>query len=623
MKNLLFLFILLPSLIFASNTDPTLSTIKNVTVYLNGASIERTASINLLSGENEVVFNNLSPDINENSIQISGLENASILSLNYTVDYLEKGTLTEEYKLLETKLDKLKKQKNEIQNSITGYQKELELLDKNQRINSDATDLSLLKVKEMSTYYRTRVTEIKNAIYNKTLALTKLNKKIQDHTNELYKIKDESKETRGKITAKLDAKKAINLSLAIKYTINNAGWFPIYDIKAKNTDAPINILYKANVYQQSGTDWDNVAVVLSTGDPNTNNLKPEISTKYLNFVNRYYTNRTPIRRNNHKYNPSIKRVSGTVFDETGLPLPGVNVIIKGTSQGTQTDFDGNYSLEINDGEELVYSYVGFDNISQPIYASVMNVQLNATLEYLEEVVVTGYGGRGKRRNDSELDAAAQELKKPEPSFTKEVGITNTQFKIRKPYTIPSNKDVTSIEIDNIALPATYQHYAAPELNENVFLTATIKDYEQHDFLPGEANIYFEGNYAGKSIINPQVATDSLSLSLGTDPNVVVTREKLKNYKSKSFLGSNRIVDKGYKIEIKNNKNTTINLLLEDRIPISQNEKIKVDDMETRKAKYNKETGILRWNLTLPANKKEEKEFSYTVKYPKDKRINLD
>ena len=320
MKNIFFLFFLIPLLVFASETDSKPSTIKKVTVYLNGASIERTAPINLLSGENTFVFNDLSPDINENSIQISGLDNASILSLNYTVDYLEKGTLSKEYTLLETKLNELQNQKNEIQNTIAGYQKEMELLDKNQRINSDATDLSLVKVKEMSTYYRTRVTEIKNAVYTQNLALIELNKNVQDYSNELYKLEDERKKRRGKITAKLDARQATKLSLVIKYNINSAGWFPIYDIKAKNTNTPIEISYKANVYQQSGTDWENVAVVLSTGDPNTNNLKPEISTKYLNFVNRYYTNRAPIRRTNYKYNPTVKQVSGTVIDETGLLL---------------------------------------------------------------------------------------------------------------------------------------------------------------------------------------------------------------------------------------------------------------------------------------------------------------
>ncbi len=623
MKNIFFLFFLIPLLVFASDTDSKPSTIKKVTVYLNGASIERAASIKILSGENTVVFNDLSPDINENSIQISGLKNTTVLSMGYTIDYLEKGMLSEEYKLLQTKLDKLKKQKNEIQNNISGYQKELELLEKNQRINSDATDLSLVKVKEMSTYYRTRVTEIKNTIYNQNSALSELEKNIQDHSKELYKLEDDRKKRRGKITVKLNAKQTTNLSLAIKYNINNAGWFPIYDIKAKNTNTPIEISYKANVYQQSGTDWENVAITLSTGDPNTNNLKPDISTKYLNFVSRQYKSQTPIRRSSHKYNPTVKRVSGTVLDNTGLPLPGVNVIVKGTSNGTQTDFDGNYTLDIKNGEELTYSYVGFESLNQPVYASIMNVQLQQG-STLEEVVVTGYGGRKKRKDDSDFNAAVQAMEEPVPSFTKETGITNTLFKIQKSYSIPSStEEVTNIEIETIDLPANYQHYAAPELNENVFLTATIKNYEQYDFLPGEANVYFESNYVGKSIINPQIATDSLNLSLGTDPNVVVTREKLKNYKSKSFLGSNRIVDKGYKIEIKNNKNTTVNLLMEDRIPISQNEKIKLDDINTGTAKYYKETGILKWNLTLSSNKKDQKEFSYTVKYPKDKRINLD
>src|SRR5690606_40818647 len=104
-----------------------------------------------------------------------------------------------------------------------------------------------------------------------------------------------------------------------------------------------------------------------------------------------------------------------------------------------------------------------------------------------------------------------------------------------------------------ALPIYYQYYAAPELNENLFLTATIKNWEKFDLLTGEANIYFEGSYAGKSIINPQATADSLNLSLGIDPNIIVKREKLENFKSKSFLGATRIVDKGYKLEVKDRK----------------------------------------------------------------------
>src|SRR5690606_25256781 len=296
-----------------------------------------------------------------------------------------------EYKVLKTTLEDLETEKNEVENVIDGFKQELQLLQQNQKINSDATDLSLEKVKEMSVYYRIRTTEIKNVIYKQYQLITDLKNKITDHQNELLKWDDSKKEQRGEITLKLNSQKPSNLVLNIKYNIKNAGWFPLYDIRATNTTSPIEFSYKANVYQQSGTDWENVNVVLSTGDPNTNNIKPTLFPKYLNFNNKGYASTTPVSNTNYKYNPTIRRVTGTVIDDTGLPLPGANVIEAGTSNGTQTDFDGNYTLEIQGGRELTYSYVGFETETLPVYAGTMNVNLKVGA-VLEEVVVTGYGG---------------------------------------------------------------------------------------------------------------------------------------------------------------------------------------------------------------------------------------
>lgn len=86
-----------------------------------------------------------------------------------------------------------------------------------------------------------------------------------------------------------------------------------------------------------------------------------------------------------------KTISGTVADDTGLPLPGVNIIIKGTSTGTQSDFDGNYTIEAAVGQTLVYSYVGFDTQEIAVGASNnMNVTMQAG-SVLDEVVVTALG----------------------------------------------------------------------------------------------------------------------------------------------------------------------------------------------------------------------------------------
>lgn len=598
------------------------SKIDQVTVYLDGATIARSAQVNLVNGVNEIVFSELSPDLVESSIQFSGLGDATVLSISFDINYLEKKAVSVEYAALETTLDKLLFRANEIQNTIDGYERELQLLTANQRINSDNTDLSLEKIKQISTYYRERSVAINNAIYTNKQLLKDLNQQQSDLRNEMLKLDDKKKERRGEITLKLQAERSANLKLAFTYNINNAGWFPFYDIKAKNTASPIEVAYKANVYQQSGVDWDNVKLILSTGDPNTNNLKPELDPKYLNFVSANYRRNRAVSRSNYKYNPTIRHVNGLVHDESGNPLPGVNVLEKGTSNGTQTDFDGKYQLPINGGRQLTFSYVGFSSESLPIYASVMKVELEEDKNSLDEVVVTGYGGNDVSRALQGKVAGVAVAAYNENVETKQEGLTNTRFEIKKKYTINSNADITTLEIDNFELPADYQYYAAPELNENVFLTATVREWEQYDLLQGEANIYFEGSYAGKTQINPTATSDSLNLSLGVDPNVVVKRERLNNLKSTSFFGGNRIVERGFSLEVKNNKSTAINLLLEDRVPITQNKEIKVDDIETGDAKYDENTGILKWKIKLEPKASAKKQFSYEVRFPKGRTINL-
>ncbi len=720
MKALLLIFLSCFPFVNANtiNEKPIASKIEKVTVYLEGATVHRTGTINLTSGEHTLLFKNLSPDIDEKSIQISGLSGASILSLNFHLNSLEKKEVSEEYQALEQTIATLKLNQTIKISELEGIKEELVLLRNNQRINSDATDLVLEKVREMAIYYRERISEIRTQTYQLGLEIEEFNKRIDDHRSELLRLNDAKSENRGEIVLKLSVKKAQNLRLNVKYNISDAGWFPIYDIRAKNISSPIEMTYKANVYQQSGVDWKGVSIVLSTGDPNTNNIKPTLPTKYLNFTNASYVAPSAVPSQIYKYNPTIRTVSGTVVDDAGLPISGVNVIVTGTSNGTQTDFAGSYTLQNITGRELSFSSLGFKSYAQPVYASTINVSMVTDASALSEVVVTGYSSRRKRSSENLSEMLAGKaagvnitgsagaankviirgansfsghnnalyvidgvpVSKAEMSFlggnsdsfndinldpdniesvdilkglaatsiygsaggdgvilittkngqgmklssgnSKSVGITNTKFEIKETYNIDSNAEITVIEIDQFNLPAVYQHCVAPELNENVFLTATINNWEQFDLLQGEANVYFEEAYAGKTLIDPMATADSLNISLGIDPNIVVKRQRLNNFKSKSFLGSNRLVSNGFIIEVKNNKSTTVNLLIQDRIPISQNKEIKISEIETDNAEYSKDKGLLKWKLLLAPNEGVKKKFSYEVKYPKYKRINL-
>jgi len=137
---------------------------------------------------------------------------------------------------------------------------------------------------------------------------------------------------------------------------------------------------------------------------------------------------------------------------------------------------------------------------------------------------------------------------------------------------------------------------------------------------GEANLYFEGTYLGKTYIDLSSAGDTLSLSLGKDNGVTVSRKLAKEFSSKKLFGSNRTETRQYEISIRNTKKIPVNIIVQDQFPISTNKEINVEDEKAPDAQIEKENGIVIWNLELPSAMEKKLQISYTVKYPKDRKI---
>ena len=366
-KRLLIIF--LSANIILADDNKTNSTLSNVTVYLNGAQVTRTANINLTPGTTTFTFNKLSPYIQESSIQISGLQNASILSINYGVNYLSKLHNSKNADSLKKQIEDLLDNIQFEDGLIAGYNEELNVIQSNRRLGNENEVVSLEKLQQFATYYRKRMTAIKNEIYSANQKRADYSIEIADLKRQLEEINGSDKIQTGEITIKLNSEKTTNLNLIIKYNVTNAGWFPIYDLKAETINTPLQLSYKAHVYQTTGINWEGVNLTLSTSDPNTNNIKPDLNPKYINFINRYsnYKKNRATKNYNYKYNPLVQKVNGTVLDESGLPLPGATILVKGTTNGTSTDFDGNFSLNVQGGKELEISYVGYNSEVLPIH----------------------------------------------------------------------------------------------------------------------------------------------------------------------------------------------------------------------------------------------------------------
>ena len=206
---------------------------------------------------------------------------------------------------------------------------------------------------------------------------------------------------------------------------------------------------------------------------------------------------------------------------------------------------------------------------------------------------------------------------------KQVGETTITFDVAVPYSIKSDGKVQTVEIQRISAPADYKYVTLPKLTPLAYLTANITDWAKLSLQSGEATLYFENSFVGKSTLNVNQLKDTLTISLGTDNSILVKREKRKDFTSRKTLGSNRTDTFSFLLTIRNNKSNQVKITLNDQIPVSSNSSINVDPIELSGGKLNSLTGEIKWDLDIKPQETKQIVLTYTVKYPKDKTIILE
>ena len=618
MKNYIYILIcLLTGTIYSqSTTTKEIKTnVSEVTVFIENAQVTRKIAQNIGKGKSDLKFINLSPFIDAKSIQVKANGAITVLSVNHQQNFIDKLEKQEEVTQLETKFALIGSKINLEQTYLSIIKEELDFLKENRNIGGKNQQVSVLNLKDASNFYSTKLTALKLKEIERNNALNKLRKEHNDIRNQLNTIRSQKEFPNGEIVVKVDAKNATNADFEISYVVSNAGWFPSYDIRAKNINEPVELVYKANVKQDTKVSWNNVKLKLSSAEPNISGIIPELQTYFLN-----YNSSPPV------YGKKINQVSGIVSDNSG-PIPGASIVVEGTTIGTSTNFNGQYNISVpNDAKNLVYSFVGLKTQILPIRSAVMNARLEADA-VLDEVVVIGYGSRNKREDaiSNSLEGkvtgvntrGASSLAIPTVQIENQ---TSVDFEIKTPYTIKSDSKSYSVDIDTYNLPAFYQYYSVPKVDKTAFLVANISDWEQYNLLEGEANIFFEGTFVGKSLLDVRYASDTLQISLGRDKNVSVSREKVKDFISKKFIGSKKEEAREWNIVIKNNKSQPINMLVYDQIPVSTNDEIKVEISKISGAKQHPSTGELKWEFRLEPRMSKEFNINYKVKYPKNRNL---
>lgn len=561
MKSILILATALFTSTFAFCGDTLSSKIEKATVFLSGAQVFReTGSIAIKKGVNEVVIKDVSPYITQQQLQATALGNFLILDVQLQTQYVpptnfESVILPEktqkEITQLEDSILYLTFELERINEKLNNLASEKNMIMQSQLIKAGGTSDTLPEFKEIVTFYRAKLDDINELIVKwkkkkhiATMRDTRHKMRMQELKNYAQNTKqpNEPAKTRYHIVVTTYSDYGSSGKIEVNYFINNAGWIPAYDLRANSTIEPIDITYKAYVFQNSGEDWDDVKLILSTYDRTFSAVKPTAGVWRLD-----YTINKPVAVNR------------------------------------------------NISNELYYS----QNMASPVQAQSVEKSMKSDSRY-KDVSLTYVPGQS-------LSSISQNF-------------SNVEFDVKLPYSIKADGSQKLMVVMNEKVDAKFFHYMLPRMNKYGFLQAKIGDWENLSLLPGKANIYFQQTIVGSTMIDPAVMSDTMELTLGRDQGIVSTRKKISEEERKVGISKRVLKEYTFEIEVRNNTRSSVDLTLEDLIPITGNEDIKIKMIEGNGAYLNDTNGMLTWKLKMKAGAKEIIRFTYSIEHEKDKPV---
>ncbi|EAY29226.1 mucoidy inhibitor MuiA family protein [Microscilla marina] len=265
------------------------SKITNVTVFKDRAEVTRQASVEgLAAGEYQMVFDKLPKNIDQNSIQVNGKGNATLTNVKFeTVHYeetpdLDRKTLYEEQqniqdelRLLDDELNRLRKEKE----FVDGVGKKL--------ITPATTETTLeldpQKWANMLAYFKTELATVDKAIFGVEKNKRSWENKLNRINHQLQQMGQGKRLSKNQVTVWVEATQETSLALELSYVVYNASWRPVYDLRVSTQDKRMHITYNAIVEQNTGENWNDTLLKLSTAQPQISGQQPSLSPWRINL----------------------------------------------------------------------------------------------------------------------------------------------------------------------------------------------------------------------------------------------------------------------------------------------------------------------------------------------------
>lgn len=345
----------------AQNKLSATAEVKEVTVYANGAQVQNRLQVVLPTGSSDLIIHNVAGDLDERNVQISGPDHVSILSIAKTK--AEDVPITNPaHQKLKDSLDILTADRESVSNKLDAAKGALQILTNNNLLGGSDGKIDIADLSKLVDYY-----QIKSVSLNKDISY--LSKEINQLDKRIAKIQEALRTytgNGGQLKLQVTSSRGGTTPLEIRYMTYSARWQAYYDLKATSTSAPLKMYYKADVSQNSGVDWRNAKLTLSTGNPAVGGTAPVLSPSYAvirNMDSQIFSNLTVQNRTQNKIQSmsakAVREVSMDAVPVEELAAPQTSMVENQLS--TTFDIDVPYTI-LSNGQP---HSVGLNEFSQP------------------------------------------------------------------------------------------------------------------------------------------------------------------------------------------------------------------------------------------------------------------
>jgi uncharacterized protein (TIGR02231 family) len=342
--------------------------INEVEVFRSGAQIHSSIQTQLKTGLNTIYVYRISNSIDPNSVHVNAFGNIAIQSISVKNNPIPVENQAE-FIVYADSLQDMNNEMMEEKNRLFVLEQEESLVLANKSIGGANSGVIVVDLEEAANFFRKRLSDIKQRQLEVKQNIYELEKGLDLLRQRVNKVKANLMETNRIIEISVSSTASSIIGFELEYFIYNAGWNPYYEITSSSSDKPIQLKLKAEVFQNSGKDWNDTKLSLNSGDPVVNGVKPEVNPYFIDFVQ---SSINSLNIKGARGNSTPYYVDGIKMNKEADNVDEVSGSYAITAQVGTNELTTNYSFDIN------YSIL---TGSQPIAVELENQTITPQYSY--------------------------------------------------------------------------------------------------------------------------------------------------------------------------------------------------------------------------------------------------